>query len=61
MADDLMERVFGDGVRQVRFFRFGHFDFQGRDLVIARSGYSKQGGFEIYVEGPTSPCRCGTR
>jgi dimethylsulfoniopropionate demethylase len=46
-----MERVFGESVTQVRFFRFGHFDFQGRDLVIARSGYSKQGGFEIYVEG----------
>jgi len=50
-AEDLMARVFGDSIRAVRFFRFGHFDFQGRDLVIARSGYSKQGGFEIYVEG----------
>jgi dimethylsulfoniopropionate demethylase len=30
-SDDLMERVFGESVRQVRFFRFGHFDFQGRD------------------------------
>jgi dimethylsulfoniopropionate demethylase len=50
-ADALMERVFGESVTQVRFFRFGHFDFKGRDLVIARSGYSKQGGYEIYVEG----------
>ena len=50
-ADELMARVFGAAVRDVRFFRFGHFDFQGRDMVIARSGYSKQGGFEIYVEG----------
>ena len=50
-AEDLMARVFGDAVRDIRFFRFGIFDFQGRDLVIARSGYSKQGGFEIYVEG----------
>lgn len=50
-SDELMARVFGDGVCDIRFFRFGHFDFQGHDLVIARSGYSKQGGFEIYVEG----------
>ena len=50
-ADELMARVFGDAVRDIRFFRFGWFDFQGRSLVVARSGYSKQGGFEIYVEG----------
>ena len=50
-ADDVMAAVFGDKVRDVRFFRFGVFDFQGRDLVVARSGYSKQGGFEIYLEG----------
>ncbi|NDW47493.1 dimethylsulfoniopropionate demethylase [Ruegeria sp. PrR005] len=50
-SDDLMARVFGDRVRDVRFFRFGMFTFEGRDLAIARSGYSKQGGFEIYVEG----------
>ena len=50
-ADDLMARVFGDAVRDVKFFRFGMFDFQGRSLAVARSGYSKQGRFEIYVEG----------
>lgn len=50
-ADDLMAAVFGDAVREIRFFRFGWFEFQGRPLVVARSGYSKQGGFEIYVEG----------
>ncbi len=50
-ADDLMAAVFGEQVRQIRFFRFVPLSFQGRDLVVARSGYSKQGGFEIYVEG----------
>ncbi len=50
-ADDLMARVFGDRVRDIRFFRFGMFNFEGRDLAVARSGYSKQGGFEIYVDG----------
>ena len=50
-ADDLMAAVFGDAVRQIRFFRFSPMQFQGRELIVARSGYSKQGGFEIYVEG----------
>ena len=50
-ADDLMARIFGDRVRDIRFFRFDMFQFQGRDLAVARSGYSKQGGFEIYVDG----------
>ena len=49
-AEDLMARVFGDRVRDIRFFRFDMFQFEGQDLAIARSGYSKQGGFEIYVE-----------
>mgnify|MGYP001793355945 FL=1 len=48
-ADDLMARVFGEDIRNVRFFRFGWFDFEGVPMVIARSGYSKQGGFEIYM------------
>ena len=50
-ADDLMAAVFGDSVRKIRFFRFTQLEFQGHNMVVARSGYSKQGGFEIYVEG----------
>ncbi len=50
-SDDLVAAVFGDAVRDIRFFRFGMFEFQGRSMAIARSGYSKQGGFEIYVDG----------
>lgn len=50
-ADDLAARVFGDEVRAIRFFRYARLPFQGKDIIVARSGYSKQGGFEIYVEG----------
>ncbi|MEO3414933.1 dimethylsulfoniopropionate demethylase [Roseovarius sp. CAU 1744] len=50
-ADDLMAQVFGDRVRDLKFFGCDRFAFDGFDFLIARSGYSKQGGFEIYVEG----------
>lgn len=50
-ADDLVAAVFGDQVRDIRRFRFRQIDFRGRSLAVARTGYSKQGGFEIYVEG----------
>lgn len=48
-ADALMVRVFGESVRHLRFFRYGWFRFHGCDMVVARSGYSKQGGYEIYL------------
>ncbi|WP_394196651.1 dimethylsulfoniopropionate demethylase [Litoreibacter albidus] len=51
MADALAARVFGDSVKDLRFFRYGYFNFQGEMMLVARSGYSKQGGFEVYVEG----------
>ncbi len=50
-AEALMERVFGPAVREIRFFRYKELPFEGRQFVVARSGWSKQGGFEIYVEG----------
>jgi len=49
-ADALMERVFGSAVNDIAFFKFKLLDFNGRALVVARSGYSKQGGFEIYLD-----------
>ena len=46
-----MARVFGDQVRDIKFFRYQVLPFNGTEFVVARSGYSKQGGFEIYVDG----------
>jgi dimethylsulfoniopropionate demethylase len=49
-AEDLVANVFGDEVRAIRYFEFQERPFAGHSLVIARSGYSKQGGFEIYLD-----------
>jgi dimethylsulfoniopropionate demethylase len=49
-SDDLMAKIVGDEIRDLPFFNFKRFNFNSLDLLIARSGYSKQTGFEIYVE-----------
>ena len=50
----LMEKVFGEKITKLKFFGFDYFDFQGDKHLIAQSGWSKQGGYEIYVENTQS-------
>jgi len=50
-AEELVARVFGDVVRYIRFFQYETLPFEGRNMIVARTGYSKQDGFEIYVDG----------
>ena len=50
-AEDLLADLFGEEIRRIGFFRFGFVEFHGQRQLIARSGYSRQGGFEIYLKG----------
>ena len=50
----LMEKIFGKKILEMKFFGFDYFEFAGAKHLIARSGWSKQGGFEIYVENTKS-------
>ena len=50
-ANTLMARLFGEKITQLGFFRQHAFSYEGKEYIIARSGYSGQGGFEIYVNG----------
>jgi dimethylsulfoniopropionate demethylase len=46
----LMEKVFGKKITELKFFGFDYYTFKGNKFLIARSGWSKQGGYEIYVK-----------
>ena len=50
----LMEKIFGKKIIEMKFFGFDYFEFSGAKHLIARSGWSKQGGYEIYVENKKS-------
>jgi len=46
---DVVADLFGDWVRELEYFWFREVDFQGIPLILARSGWSKQGGYELYL------------
>jgi len=48
-AEDVVAALFGDWVRQLKYFWFREVELAGIPLVVARSGWSKQGGFELYL------------
>ena len=47
---DVMKKVFGDEISKLKFFNFNYFKFEDIDFMISKSGFSKQGGYEIYIE-----------
>ena len=46
----LMEDVFGKEITELKFFKYNFFKFKNNKFLISRSGFSKQGGYEIHVE-----------
>ncbi len=46
----LMEKIFGEQITKLKFFGFDYFEFGGAKHLIAQSGWSKQGGYEVYVQ-----------
>lgn len=49
-AEDVVAALFGDWVRELRYFWFRETTLAGIPLILARSGWSKQGGFELYLQ-----------
>ncbi|RPG99122.1 MAG: dimethylsulfoniopropionate demethylase [Candidatus Pelagibacter sp. TMED118] len=47
---NLMKKVLGPKITELKFFGFDYFEFAGFKHLIARSGWSKQSGFEVYME-----------
>ena len=48
-ANDVVADLFGDWVRDLKYFWFRETDLDGIPILLARSGWSKQGGFELYL------------
>ena len=52
-AVEVIADVFGDWVRDLKYFWFSETEIEGIPVAVQRSGWSKQGGFEIYLMDET--------
>jgi aminomethyltransferase len=48
-AVEVVAHLFGDWVRELKPFAYRPATLQGMPMLVARSGWSKQGGFELYL------------
>jgi glycine cleavage system aminomethyltransferase T len=52
-SEILLSRLIDESVADIRFFRFIETQISGIPLVVARTGWSGQGGFELYLSDPS--------
>ena len=50
-SEILIERMFGKEILGIKFFKHQKIKFLGKEMIIARSGWSHQLCYEIYVDG----------
>ena len=48
-AEDVVASMFGDWVHELQYFWFKDTEIDGIPLKVMRAGWSKQGGFELYL------------
>ena len=52
-AEDLVADLFGEWIREMKYFWFSETELGDIPILLARSGWSKQGGFELYLRDGT--------
>lgn len=73
-AEETVERVLGIPVKDIKFYNFVTLPIEGEDVIVSRTGYTGEDGFEIYgshdyirkvwdklMEAGVAPCGLGCR
>lgn len=73
-AEEIVESVLGIPVKDIAFYNFKSYKTDGEDIIVSRTGYTGEDGFEIYgshdytrkvwdklMEAGVQPCGLGCR
>lgn len=73
-AEETVEKVLGIPVKEIAFYNFKTFPIDGEEVIVSRTGYTGEDGFEIYgsheyirkvwdklMEAGVQPCGLGCR
>ena len=47
---DVMKALFGDGISDLKYYWLRHLELDGMKLVVSRTGWSSELGYEIYLQ-----------
>ena len=50
-SPDIVSKVFGDSILDLKYYHWMPASVEGIDVVISRTGYSSEVGFEVYLKG----------
>ncbi len=50
LAATVGEALFGAALNDLKYFRFAEFDLDGMPLIVSRTGWSGERGYEIYLQ-----------
>jgi len=73
-AEGAMENILGIEVKDIPFYNFKTFNLDGEEVIVSRTGYTGEDGFEVYgshdftrkvwdklMDGGVQPCGLGCR
>ena len=46
----IMQKLFGDDIAELKYYWLRHMNLNGMDLVVSRTGWSSERGYEIYLQ-----------